>query len=88
MSLSERRVEILLDRAQYEQLEREEMRTGQSVAALIRDAIAARLSAGEDAKRVAVDRLLTWGDKAEAGVGEDWTDMKAAYEEALDAKFR
>lgn len=79
-------MQILLDSDQYEQLEREAGRSGQSVAAVIRDAITVRLSAGDAARAAAVDWLLASADSDDVP-GEDWADMKAAYEDALAAKF-
>lgn len=86
MSTLDRRVQILLDRAQYEQVEREAKQTGQSVAAVIRDAITVRLSTGHDARAAAIDRLLASADSDDEP-GEDWADSKRAMEDALIAKL-
>ena len=85
MSTLERRVQILLDPAQYEDVEREALRTGQSVAAVIRGAISARLASGSAARAAAAQRLLASADP-DTERGEDWSDSKAALAEQLVSK--
>jgi hypothetical protein len=86
MSVLDRRVQILLDPAQYADVEREAARTGRSVAAVIREAIAARLASGEAARSAAAARLLQSADSDDA-VGEDWEQSKAALEGSLGSKL-
>jgi hypothetical protein len=86
MSTLERRVQLLLDPAQYEDVEREAIRTGQSVAAVIRDAIAARLSSGSAARAAAAQRLLASADP-DGESGEDWSESKAALADLLVSKL-
>ena len=86
MSTLERRVQILLDPVQYEDVEREAVRTGQSVAAVIRDAISARLSSGNAARAAAAQRLLSSAD-SDSGSAEDWSDSKAAFTAQLAARI-
>ena len=69
----DRRVQILLDDRRYAVLEREAVRRGTSVAALIRAAID-RTYAGSDANRRAAGEALLAADPMPV---EDWEDMKA-----------
>lgn len=85
MSL-DRRVQVLLDPKQYLAVEREAARSGQSVAAVIRDSIARRLAAGDSARAAAARRLLASADTTDPA-GEDWADSKAALEGELTAKL-
>jgi hypothetical protein len=80
MSL-ERRVQLLLDPRQYTAVEREAAREGRSVAAVIREAIDARLASGDSARAAAARRLLASADPGEEPA-EDWADAKSAI---LDA---
>ncbi len=86
MSTLERRVQILLDPAQYEEVEQEASRTGQSVAAVIRDAIAVRLAGGRAARAAAAQRLLASADP-DTEHGEEWTDSKSALVNALGSRL-
>lgn len=86
MSTLERRVQILLDPVQYQDVEREAARTGQSVAAVIREAIAARLSSRDGARAAAAQRLLASADPDTTG-GEDWAVSKHALGELLASKL-
>jgi Ribbon-helix-helix protein, copG family len=85
-STLDRRVQILIDPAQYEQIEREAARTHQSVAAVIRDAIAARLSASDLVRETAAARLLASADSVNSA-GEDWLDAKEALSASLASKL-
>jgi hypothetical protein len=85
MPALERRVQLLLDPQQYKAVEREAARSGQSVAAVIRDAIDARLAARDSSRAAAARRLLAATD-APDGPGEDWERSKAALDDALAAK--
>ncbi len=85
MSLLERRVQILLDPAQYEEVQREAVRTGQSAAAVIRDAIADRLTSRDAVRAAAAHSLL--GSVDESGDAEDWQVTKAALDDELAAKL-
>jgi hypothetical protein len=84
MSLLERRVQILLDPVQYDEVQREAARTGQSVAAVIRDAITARLTSRDAVRAAAAANLLERVDDLEA---EDWQVTKSALEDDLAAKL-
>ena len=86
MSTLDRRVQLLLDPQQYEDVEREAVRSGQSVAAVIREAIAARLASGTTARAAAARRLLVSADPDEDG-GEDWSDVKSALADRLASKL-
>ncbi|MEP6526087.1 MAG: ribbon-helix-helix protein, CopG family [Nocardioidaceae bacterium] len=85
MSLLERRVQILLDPTQYEQVQREAVRTGQSAAALIRDAIAERLSSRDAVREAAATSLLASVD--DSVESEDWQATKTALHDELAAKL-
>ncbi len=84
MSTLDRRVQILVRPDDYRQLEREAVRTGQSVAALIREAIAARLGAGGTAKASAAAQLLA---SVDSGAAVSWSAAKSALERELAAKL-
>ena len=86
MSALERRVQILLDPQQYLAVEREAARSGQSVAAVIRDAIETRLASRDSARAAAARRLLESAD-APTGQGEDWALSKVVLDEAIAAKL-
>ncbi len=86
MPTLDRRVQILLEPAQYEEVEREAARTGQSVAAVIRDAIGARLASGVAARAAAAERLLASAD-SDTERGEGWSDSKAALAGQLVSKL-
>ncbi|HEX4430468.1 MAG TPA: ribbon-helix-helix protein, CopG family [Frankiaceae bacterium] len=86
MSTLERRVQILLDPAQYEAVEREAARTGQSAAAVIREAIAARLASTSATRAAAAKRLIASADPA-TEAGEDWSDSKSAMEGELASRL-
>ncbi|SDI89223.1 hypothetical protein SAMN05444157_0672 [Frankineae bacterium MT45] len=86
MSKLDRRVQLLLEPSQYEQLEREAARAGGSVASVIRDAIDARLAAGQDVRAAAADRLLRSAESDDVP-GEDWDAVKAGLEAALAGKI-
>ena len=84
MSTLDRRVQILLDPVQYEDVEKEAARTGQSVAAVIRDAIASRLASSGAARSAAARRLLA---SANAEAAEDWSIAKAMLGDQLASKL-
>ena len=86
MSTLERRVQILLDPGQYADVEREAIRTGQSVAAVIREAIAGRLASGNAARAAAAQRLLASADP-DTESGEDWSDSKVALADQMVSKL-
>ncbi len=79
-------MQILLAHAQYEAVEREAARTGQSAAAVIRDAIDARLASGDAARSAAAKRLIASADPDTEG-GEDWSEAKSALAEQLASKL-
>jgi len=77
---------VLLDPKQYAELEREAARTGQSVAAVIRDSISDRLSGSQLSRSAAARRLLMSADSAESPA-DDWSVIKAALEQELVQKL-
>jgi hypothetical protein len=87
MSLLERRVQILVDAELYAQVEREAVRTGRSVAAVIREAIAVRLASSDSVRGAAAQRLLASADPTSAA-GEDWEQAKDAMRHELTTKLR
>jgi predicted DNA-binding protein len=78
MSVLERRVQILVERAQYERLEKIAATESRSVASLIRDAITAYLDSGGDSRIRALDLLLEM--TPDEGAGEDWGSSKKHLE--------
>ena len=87
MSTLERRVQILLDPKQYAQLEREAVRTGQSVAAIIRESIADRLAGSRSSRSAAARRLLLSADSVDSPE-DDWSMTKSALEQELIGKLQ
>lgn len=86
MSVMEKRLQLLLDKARYEQVETEAKRSGRSVAAVIREAIDYRFDDGAQSRADAARRLLAATEDVE-GVEPDWAETKALMEAELDAKF-
>jgi hypothetical protein len=80
MSLLERRVQILVERAQYERPEKIAAADSRSVASVVREAITVYLDSGEDARTRALDLLL--GMPHDEGAGEDWERSKSRLETA------
>lgn len=80
MSLMERRVQILIERAEYERLERVAQADHRSVASVIREAIGRYLDSGADDKARALDALLDMS--VDDGPGQEWPDAKRALEPA------
>ncbi len=79
MSVMERRVQILIERVEYERLERVARADQRSVASVIRQAIGQYLDSGAEEKARAVDALLDM--PVDGGAGEDWDDAKQALEQ-------
>lgn len=87
MSVMDRRLQILLDQARYERVAAEADRSGRSVAAVIREAIDVCFPIGdEDRVRVAGD-LLRRTAAPRGGEGDGPAELKAAWEQELDAKL-
>lgn len=86
MSTLDRRVQLLIEPAEYQQLERVALRGGQSVAAVIREAIRFRLSSGLEARAAAAERLLDTADSDDEP-GEDWAEAKARIGDASVSKL-
>lgn len=86
ISRLDRRVQLLLDPQQYEDVEREAARSGQSVAAVIRAAIADRLASKDSARPAAAKRLLDSAD-SDAGPGAEWSEAKTAMEAELTSRL-
>ena len=86
MSVMEKRLQLLLDRARYEKVEAEAKRSGRSVAAVIREAIDFRFDAGVEQRSAAAARLLARTEIA-VGVEPDWADTKAQMEAELEAEL-
>ena len=81
MSVLERRVQILVERAEYERLERLASADNRSVASVIREAIGQYLDSDADRRQRALERLLSM--PSDSGPGEDWQDVKRALEDAI-----
>lgn len=83
----ERRLQLLLDAARYGRVAGEAERSGRSVAAVIREAIDFRFPVPTDTLRIeAAAELLRVSASPEPGIGEDPSDLKEAYAEALADK--
>lgn len=79
MATLERRLQILLDEDRYTKIADEAARTGRSVAAIIREAIDARLDADEHRRRAAARRLLSYVN-SNPTPEPDWSETKDAME--------
>jgi hypothetical protein len=74
MSVLERRVQILVDRARYERLERAATAESRSVASVIREAIDMYLQSDAGVNARALASLLDM--PTDGTPGEDWEDTK------------
>lgn len=74
MSVLERRVQILIQREEYERLEKMAATQSRSVASVIREAIGQYLDDGSDARERALATLLA--APLTEGPGEDWAVSK------------
>lgn len=81
MSVLERRVQILIERSQYERLERMARVEQRSVASLIREAIGEYLDPGADKRAQALEALLAM--PTDHGSGQDWAATKDALEREI-----
>lgn len=72
-------MQILIERAEYERLERAARADHRSVASVIREAIGQYLNSGADDKARALDALLDM--PVDSGAGEDWNEAKQALED-------
>lgn len=79
MSVLTRRLQILIDEERYARLEREARRSHRSVAAAIREAIDRTYPPDLEAKRAALDRILS---AAPMEVPETVEELKRQIEEA------
>lgn len=82
MSVMERRLQLLLDRARFDLVEREASQSGRSVAAVIREAIDWRFAGDVERRRAAAAHLLRDTEDV-AGDEPDWGETKAAIERDL-----
>ncbi|MES2093542.1 MAG: ribbon-helix-helix protein, CopG family [Actinomycetota bacterium] len=80
MATLDRRVQILLDPAQYAALEHEASVQKQSVASLIREAVDERLNRSKQTKVDALARLFARADAQPAGPPIDWEVEKESFE--------
>jgi len=78
MATLDRRVQILLDPAQYAALEHEASVQKQSVASLIREAVDERLNRSKQTKADALARLLASADVT--GPPIVWEEVKESFE--------
>lgn len=77
MSRLEKRLQILLDHERFTKVEEEAVRSGRSVAAVIREAIDLRFAPDASARASAAAGFLALTAQP-SGPGEDWADVKAA----------
>lgn len=80
MATLERRVQVLFDPAQYAALEAEAAAQRQSVAAIIREAVDARLRARRTTQQEALARLFARADANPTPGPIDWEVEKEAFE--------
>lgn len=80
MATLERRVQVLFDPAQYAALEAEAAAQRQSVAAVIREAVDARLRARRTTQQEALDRLFASADTDPSLGPIDWEAEKDSFE--------
>jgi hypothetical protein len=79
MAVFDRRLQVLLPRPQWEGLEDEAARSGQTVSQIVRDAIDLRLKDSLGASRAAATRLLALPPPD--GPEPSWADTKNALED-------
>lgn len=88
MSVMERRLQLLLDRARYDRIAAEAERSGRTVSAVIREAIDVRFpDDGEEARMAAATRLLALTAAPDDAPQEEWSDYKKAYEDDLERSW-
>ena len=80
MATFERRVQVLFDPAQYEELEAEAAATHQSVGALIREAVDERLARRRLTAKEALERLWARADAHPTTGPIDWAAEKELME--------
>lgn len=86
MSVLERRVQILVDRARYERLERAASAESRSVASIIREAIDMYLQSDAGANARALASLLDV--PTDSAPGQDWEDTKEGLlEQAVEGSL-
>lgn len=83
MSPLERRLQLLLEREQYDRVAAEAKRSGKSVNAVIRAAIDMRYPSGVEARGAAIDGLLAGPDDA-GTIPADYRDLKRDLEDAMN----
>jgi hypothetical protein len=80
MPTLQRRVQVLFDPVQYAALEEEAAANKQSVASVIREAVADRLNRRKRSKREAFERLATRSAAAGVPAPADWEKEKDEFE--------
>jgi hypothetical protein len=80
MPTLQRRVQILFDPVQYAALEEEAAANKQSVASIIREAVADRLDRRKRSKREAFERLLSRSAAAAVPPPANWQEEKDEFE--------
>ena len=80
MPTLQRRVQILFDPVQYAPLEEEAAANRQSVASIIREAVADRLNRRKRSKREAFERLASRSTAAGVPAPTDWQKEKDEFE--------
>jgi hypothetical protein len=80
MATLDRRVQILLDPAQYAALEHEASVHNRSVASLIREAVDERLNRSKKTRVEALERLFARADAQPPGAPIDWDEEKESFE--------
>jgi hypothetical protein len=76
----ERRVQVLFEVDEYEQLTSYARTEGQSVGAVVREAVRRTVAAPVSARQAVLDRLLARADASPAQPVGEWTQVKGGFE--------
>ncbi|MDR2929477.1 MAG: hypothetical protein LBV06_01000 [Propionibacteriaceae bacterium] len=80
MSTLERRVQVLFDPVEYDQLEALAQRERRSVGAVIRESVRRTLATPTATRQAALSRLLSRADTDPGEPVGDWSVVKAGFE--------
>jgi len=80
MPTLERRVQVLFNPEEYEQLEMFARNERRSVGSIVRESVRRTLSIPVSARQAAVERLLARADSSPASPVGDWENVKDGFE--------